>query len=118
MKKTRFLRTLLLTGATAMLTGCVSVHKVSHTDAPRTNVKFESLAAAGTFYDALLVSRFPGAGKHSKLLVGQTLYTRETRPSANVMFNTAAATADLNADGTILESEAEAFAHSLPRSTR
>ncbi len=99
-------------------TGCVSVRKVRHEDAPRTSVRFESLTASVTFYDALLWKKFPGAGKHSKVLLGQTLYARETRPSANVVFNAAAAAADVNGDGMILESEAEAFARSSPGARR
>jgi hypothetical protein len=98
-----------------LATGCVSVHKVRYKDVPRTNVQFESLTAAGTFYDALLARKFPTSGKPSKLLVGQTLYKEETRPSANVVFNTGIAAADINGDATISESEARSFASHAER---
>jgi hypothetical protein len=98
-----------------LATGCVAVHKVRYNDAPRTNVEFESLAAAHTFYDKLLARNFPISGKRSKLLIGQTIYTKETRPSANVVFNAGAAAADMNGDEMISESEARAFASRAER---
>ncbi len=94
-------------------TGCVSVHRVTITDAPRKSVSFESPDAMRTFYDALLARRFPKTRKPSQIIAGQTLYTREIRPSANVAFNTGVAAADTNADGVISLREAEAYA-SIP----
>jgi hypothetical protein len=103
---------LILTAITTLtfLTGCVAVHKVHYKDATRTDVRFESLEASSTFYDALLAKKFPPPGKDSRILLGQTLYTSETRHSANVVFNTAAAVADLNQDAIISDSEAHSFA--------
>ena len=93
-----------------LLTGCVAVHKVHYKDATRTDVSFESLKASSTFYDALLAKKFPAQGKDSRILLGQTLYTRETRHSANVIFNSAVAVADLNQDTIISDAEAHSFA--------
>jgi hypothetical protein len=93
-----------------LLTGCVAVHKVHYQDATRTDVRFESLKASNTFYDALLSKKFPSQGKHSRILLGQTLYTRETRHSANAIFNSAVAVADLNQDTVISDTESHSFA--------
>ena len=103
---------LILTAITTLtfLTGCVAVHKVHYKDATRTDVRFESLKASSTFYDALLAKKFPPPGKDSRILLGQTLYTRETRQSANVVFNSAVAVADVNQDAIISDSEAKLFA--------
>jgi hypothetical protein len=105
--------TLLILAAvttSTLLTGCVAVHKVHYEDATRTDVRFESLQASSTFYDALLAKKFPSQGKHSRILLGQTLYTREKRDSANVIFNLAVAAADLNQDTIISDTEAHSFA--------
>jgi hypothetical protein len=96
--------------ASTLFTGCVAVHKVHYTDATRTDVRFESLKASSTFYDALLAKKFPSQGKHSRILLGQTLYTWETRHSANVIFNSAVTVADLNQDAIISDTEAHSFA--------
>jgi hypothetical protein len=88
----------------------VAVHKVHYQDATRTDVRFESLKASNTFYDALLSKKFPSQGKHSRILLGQTLYTRETRHSANAIFNSAVAVADLNQDTVISDTESHSFA--------
>jgi len=96
--------------ASPFLTGCVAVHKVHYKDARRADVRFESVGASNTFYDALLAKKFPSDGKHSRILLGQTLYTWETRDSANVIFNSAAAVADLNQDAIISDTEAHSFA--------
>ena len=108
---------LLLAVATmsTFLTGCVAVHKVHYEDATRTNVRFESLNASSTFYDALLAKKFPSQGKDSRVLLGQTLYTRETRHSANVVFNSAVAVADVNHDTIISDTEANFFAGTIRR---
>jgi hypothetical protein len=98
-----------------LLTGCVAVHKVHYKDATRTDVRFESLEASSTFYDALLAKKFPPPGKDSRILLGQTLYTSETRPSANVVFNSAVAVADLNQDAIISDAEANLFAAAKSR---
>ena len=114
---------LILTAITTLtfLTGCVAVHKVHYKDATRTDVRFESLKASSTFYDALLAKKFPAQGKDSRILLGQTLYTRETRHSANVVFNSAVAVADLNQDAIISDAEANLFAAArgeIPNSKR
>ena len=105
--------TLLILAAmttSTLLTGCVAVHKVHYEDATRTDVRFESLKASSTFYDALLAKTFPAQGKDSRILLGQTLYTWEMRHSANVIFNSAVALADLNHDAIISDTEAHSFA--------
>jgi hypothetical protein len=91
-------------------TGCVAVHKVHYKDATRKEVHFESLNASSTFYDALLAKKFPSQGKQSRILLGQTLYTRETLHSANVIFNSAVAVADLDQDAIISDTEAHSYA--------
>ena len=103
---------LILTAVTMLtfLTGCVAVHKVHYKDATRADVSFESLKASNTFYDALLAKKFPSQGKDSRILLGQTAYTSETRDSANVVFNSAVAVADLNQDNMISDIEAHSFA--------
>lgn len=92
------------------LTGCVSVHKVAIKDAPRRDMAFESPEAVRVFYDALLSRRYPKDDKPSRVTAGQTLYTRETRPSANVAFNDGASQADVDANGMITVQEARVFA--------
>ena len=104
------LRTIIAVPALMLLTGCLAVHKVHYSDATRTDARFESLKASNTFYEALLARKFPSDGKPSRILFGQTLYSSETRPSANVVFNSAAAAADLNHDAFITEREANTFA--------
>jgi hypothetical protein len=96
--------------ALTLLTGCVAVHKVHYKDAARRDVRFESLKASSTFYDALLAKKFPAQGKPSRIILGQTLYTWETRPSANFVFNSAVTAADLNQDELISDFEADTFA--------
>lgn len=96
--------------ASTAFTGCVSVHKVTIKDAPRKNVAFESSRAMQTFYDALLAKHLPKDGKPSRVRVGETLYTWETRFSSNLAFNDGVAAADTDGDGVISEREATTYA--------
>ena len=98
--------------ALTLFTGCLAVHKVHYKDTARTDVRFESVKASSTFYDALLAKKFPSQGKPGRIILGQTLYTRETRPSANLVFNSAVTAADVNQDALISEFEADTFAAS------
>jgi formate-dependent phosphoribosylglycinamide formyltransferase (GAR transformylase) len=109
MNKSPLARAVSLAMATSLITGCVSVHKVAIKDAPRTTVSFESAEAMQTFYTAVLARHFPNDGKPSRVVAGQTLYTWETRPSSNVVFNDAVAAADSDGDKVISESEATTF---------
>jgi hypothetical protein len=95
--------------AAAATTGCVSVRKVAIDDSPRKNVRFESVETMQLFYDAILVQRFPLERKPSRVQVGQTLYSSERRPSANVVFNEAAEVADINHDGVISAQEVHTY---------
>ncbi len=109
MKKISIIHTVCLALASMAVAGCVSVHKVTIEDAPHKTVRFESAETMQTFYEALLVKHFPKDGKPSELLVGNTLYTRETRPSANVVFNQAVLAADIDGDGIITAQEASRY---------
>jgi hypothetical protein len=90
--------------------GCVSVHKVTIEDAPRHHVSFESAQAMQIFYDTLLAHHLPAGGKPSRVRVGETVYTREMRPSSNVAFNTGVAIADTDTNGVISTAEATSYA--------
>lgn len=92
------------------LTGCVSVHKVTIQDAPRKAIEFESADAMRTFYDALLARLLPVERKPSRIIAGQTLYTRETKLSGNMAFNRAVTAADADGNGLISQAEATAYA--------
>jgi hypothetical protein len=106
MKKATITLAVCLAFASAALTGCVSVHKVTIKDAPRKTVRFESAETMRPFYEAILVKHFPKDGKPSRVRVGNTLYTWETRPSADVVFNDAVTAADTDGDGVISALEA------------
>lgn len=112
MKKTALTFAVYLTITATVVTGCVSVHKVSIKDAPRKNVRFESAEAMQTFYDTLLAKHFPKDGKPSRVRVrvGETLYTSETRPSSDVAFNDGITVADTDGDGVVSEREARTYA--------
>ena len=99
--------------AAAFATGCMNVTKIKYDDAPRVAVRFATPQAEQTFYDAILAEHFPTDGYHGSL----TLFVsppfwinHRTRQSSNVIFNAAAAEADLNHDAVITEDEADAFA--------
>jgi len=110
MNRTPLTLAVVLTVATSLITGCVSVHKVAIKDAPRAAVSFESAEAMQTFYSAVLAKHFPTDGKPSRIIAGQTLYTWETRPSSNVVFNDAVAAADSDGNKVVSESEATTYA--------
>jgi len=100
-----------------LLTGCVSVKRYTYQDAPKSDMRFESLAAATTFYDALLAKKFPtqqqSKGPHGDVTISLPMpymQYRQTRTSANVLFNEAATKADANHDGVISEEEARVYA--------
>ena len=115
MNQTKFLALCVVGFASLTLLGCIAVRKVRYDDAPRTSVQFDSAEASSTFYDAILARKFPSSGKGSRILVGQTLYSSETRPSANVLFNAAVTATDANRDGMISTAEAQAFGRSNSR---
>jgi hypothetical protein len=114
MKRLTILQTIGFAAAGLACMGCVAVHKVTTQDANRVHVEFESAEAMELFYQGLLVRRFPTDGKPSGIVVGQTIYTRSTRPSANVVFNEAATVADLDRNGVITVDESITFAAAKP----
>jgi hypothetical protein len=91
-----------------------------------TTVKFESPAAAQTFYNAVLAKYFPTEEKHktdgneygADLDLPMPLwYEHNTRKSYHVIVNDAVAVADANHDGTITEAEAAAYAATIDART-
>jgi len=114
-----FLYSIFAVSLLASLAGCVDLAK--YEDAPRSDIHFESLKAATTFYDAVLDEHFTiprksdgTADKKSiTIYIGENLVTWKTEKSSNVIFNEAAAIADANHDGTITENEADAFAANI-----
>jgi hypothetical protein len=101
--------------AATTITGCVSVHRVTIKDAPRNKVRFESAKATRIFYDALLAKHLPSSGKQSGVVLGQTVYRPETRPSPNVAFNDGVVVADSDADGVVSEREARQYASTITK---
>jgi hypothetical protein len=98
-----------------LLSGC-TMTKINYADAPLTPVKFESVQASQTFYQAILAGYFPEKNSKSNeysftLDVPSPLwFDHNTRESYRVIVNEAAARADTDHDGLITEAEATAFA--------
>jgi hypothetical protein len=111
----------IVAGLSALLAGCAGT-TYTYQDAPPTPVKFESIKAQQTFYDALLVKYFPAFDNRSKgfyfesnlVAIG---WNHGVCPSSNVIFNEAVALADANHDGTITETEAQAYAATIAART-
>jgi len=101
-----------------LFSGC-TMSKTTYEDAPLAAVKFESVQASQTFYNAILAGYFPVQEDGSKqsndysanLDVPMPLWVKhDTTESYRVIVNEAVAKADVNHDGVITEAEAEAFA--------
>jgi hypothetical protein len=111
--KTKTLLTTILTSLVTLtfFTSCVTVRTTYYKNAARVRVRFESLRATRTFYDALIVRRFPAyEGRGNVCLAIDAPYSWKTTESADVIFNKAIAMADTNHDGVISEREAKAYA--------
>jgi len=117
------IRPILLAGAmaSALLVGC-STTSYTYQDAPQTPVKFESLQAEQTFYDAVLAKYYPapkspdGKGFDSDLYLPLSI-EHDVRKTSHVLFNEAVAAADTNHDGVITEAEAKTYAAAIAART-